>query len=169
VSTSHALIRNVRRLFSQDLSVRRASVIKLRQNQLTFSNQIFFGDLGSTREYFDVQEVERIDANLLEGSAQISVIIEMADESVLTTVKPAYSILGVIEGLGGFAIVLIFISKFLVNGMHDRLLLTELIESFYQVRSLHGESTRQLDIENDSVNRSEKVRSMIEDKGITKE
>ena len=55
----------------------------------------------------------------------------MSDESVLTTVKPAYSILGVIEGLGGFAVVLVILSKFLVNGFHERQLVNELIEKFY--------------------------------------
>ena len=52
--------------------------------------------------------------------AKSMIIFEMSPESILTTVMPAYGILSTIEGIGGFAIVIIFIAKFLVNGIEDR-------------------------------------------------
>lgn len=41
--------------------------------------------------------------------------------------------MGVIESLGGFAVVLIFSIKFFVSGIERRMLESELIEKFYQV------------------------------------
>ena len=89
------------------------------------------GDYGYTKEYFDIQEVRAVDIRMLKTDAKTIIIFEMSEESVLTTVQPAYSILGVVEGLGGFAVVIYFIAKFLVNGFTDRLFLTELLEKFY--------------------------------------
>lgn len=82
-------------------------------------------------EYFDVQEVRAVDMRMLKGDARTTVLFEMSEESLLTTVQPAYSILGVIEGLGGFAVVVFCLAKFLVNSLTQRLFRVELIEKFY--------------------------------------
>lgn len=59
----------------------------------------------------------------------------MSEESTLTLVQPAYSILGIVEGLGGFAVVLIFLARWLVNDLTDRIFRSELLEKFYQVNT----------------------------------
>jgi hypothetical protein len=41
--------------------------------------------------------------------------------------------LGILEGLGGFAVVLVFVIKFFVSGIERRMMESELIEKFYQV------------------------------------
>lgn len=60
------------------------------------------------------------------------IIIEASKETIITTLS-TYSALGAIEGIGGFAVVLIFIVKFFVSGIERRMLESELIEQFYQV------------------------------------
>ena len=68
---------------------------------------------------------------MLKGDARTTILFELSEESLLTTVQPAYSILGVIEGLGGFAVVVFFLAKFCVNSLTQRLFRVELIEKFY--------------------------------------
>ena len=78
-----------------------------------------------------MQEIRAVDMWAFEGEQRTLLIFEMSEESILTTVQPAYSILGVIEGLGGFAVVLFCLAKFLVGGLTDRLFKSELLRKFY--------------------------------------
>lgn len=136
-ATSSNVIFGVKMLFQYDLSSRmRSAYVTLRQNQLNTAQQIFLGDYGHTNYWFDVKEMSAIDSRLLptnNTATRTTILFQMAEDTLVTTVKPAYSILGVIEGLGGFAIVLIFVSKFLINGMAQRVFKSELLEKFYQV------------------------------------
>ena len=70
---------------------------------------------------------------MIDSDARSTLIFEMSEESIITTVQPAYSILAIIEGIGGFAVVIIFVAKFLLGGFTERIFKSELIEKFYQV------------------------------------
>jgi uncharacterized membrane protein len=70
---------------------------------------------------------------MIDSDARTTLLFEMSEESIITTVQPAYSILAIIEGIGGFAVVIIFVAKFLVGGFAERIFKSELIEKFYQV------------------------------------
>lgn len=74
-----------------------------------------------------------VDIRLFDSDSRTLIIFDMSEESIVTTVQPAYSILGVIEGLGGFAVVLFCLAKILVGGLTQRLYKSELLEKFYQV------------------------------------
>ena len=54
--------------------------------------------------------------------AKSLIVFDMSPESFVTTTMPAYSILGLIERLGGFVVVLIFVGKFIVNSIADRIM-----------------------------------------------
>ncbi len=62
-----------------------------------------------------------LDLSLFKTDAKSMIVIDMSPETIVTTVMPAYSILGVIERLGGFVIVILFVGKFLVNSIADRI------------------------------------------------
>ena len=70
---------------------------------------------------------------MIKSDGRITCLFEMSEESILTVVQPAYSILGIVEGLGGFVVVIIFIARCLVNDLTDRIFKSELLEKFYQV------------------------------------
>ena len=61
------------------------------------------------------------------------VIFEHAQESVLLIHTPHYSILSLCEGLGGFALLLVFLGKCFVGGIERRMLEADLVQYFYQI------------------------------------
>ena len=66
------------------------------------------------------------------------IIIEASQETVITTVN-TYTALGIIESIGGIAVVIVFFVKFMVSGIERRMLESELIERFYQVEKSFDE------------------------------
>jgi hypothetical protein len=131
-ASSNSAFTYVKSLLSVDISQsKRAATIKLRQNQLSTSQNIFLGDFGSEQGYFDLSEIKTFDSRMLKSDSRITFLFEMSEESILTTVQPAYSIISIVEGFGGFALVVICLGKFLVNGLTERLYQSELLEKFY--------------------------------------
>jgi len=61
------------------------------------------------------------------------IVFAASEETVQATVIPTYSILGFIEGIGGFTVVILFLAKYCVSGLERSMLEADLIRSFYQV------------------------------------